>query len=137
MIKKLNTETSPLTNKQRHLAKVLVDQKMEKSSFETIPEYEYSQLKKGITCKYCSKFMQLYSRSKLKCKGCDSKQSTDSSVIRNIKEFSLLFPHKKITVNNIYLWCDMIISKKVIRRILQQNLKLVNKTRYSYYVPIK
>src|SRR5699024_4031090 len=95
--------------------------------------YEYNQLKKGIVCENCDGFMRMASTRSLLCSKCGTLELAESVVIRSVSEFNLLFPDDKITVGLIHEWCDGVVSKVIITRILLKQLVLVNKVTYSYY----
>ena len=135
-LRKINANTSRLTNTDRQLANYLETMQLEKSQYEKLPDYDYHQLKKGIVCKNCSRFLSRLSRGTVKCHTCKLEEAADDAVIRNIREFKLLFPHERITTSIIFDWCQ-IISKKAIRRILQENFKMVGTNRYAHYIEIE
>lgn len=133
-IQKLNATPSALMKKHERLANHLVSSHLTTSAYEKLPEYDYHQLKKGITCKHCLKFLSSYSQMNLYCTICDRFETNESAVLRNVQVFNLLFPNEKITTKIIYDWCGKLISQKIIRRILQKNLHFKYNGRYSYYV---
>jgi len=132
-LRKLNSQSSSLSGKHTKLAKFLIDNHINESPYNKLPNYDFHQLKKGIVCNHCGAFMKKYNRLNLKCMGCNSFERNDASVLRSVKEFHLLFPDKKITLDNIYKWCH-ILPKKMIGGILRKHFKLIDKARYSYYV---
>lgn len=130
-LKKLNMKPVKLHKKYHQLAKQLVDHNQEESPYERLPEYSYEKLKKGIICpNNCNTF---FSNEQLICKKCGCKEEVDAAVLRSVKEFSLLFPDRKITTEGIRDWCEIIKSKKTIRRILRKYLILHKHSRSSYY----
>lgn len=134
LIKKINSEPSSLSNIHNHLARQLINKNIDQSIYERLPKYEFNQLRKGIFCNKCARLLPTYRYHKLKCENCGNEEITEDSIMRNIREFNILFPTKRITTSKIYEWCDVIPSKKTIRRILLKNLKLVHKRRHSYYL---
>ena len=52
-----------------------------------------------------------------------------------LKQIQFLFPERKITTNTVQEWCQVIKSKKTIRRILAKNFKVMFQGKLSYYVP--
>lgn len=133
-INKLNNMTSKITKKHENIANQLVKQLLPISSHERLPKYNYDQLKKGIVCNSCQKFLKVLSRTNLWCDQCNKEENVDSAVMRSVAEFYLLFPNKRITTATIHEWCKIISSKKAIRRILKENLEYVNNGKYSYYI---
>ncbi len=133
-MKKLNMVTSKLNEKHIKLAEHLVSEHKNESIYTKLPEYDYQQLNKGITCTSCNSFLSPFSYKELVCDECGCKDNLESAVMRSVEEFSLLFPEKKITTSTTHEWCKVIDSKKAIRRILMRNLILFNHRRFSYFV---
>jgi Nuclease-related domain len=137
-LKKLNQRPIKLNKKYYQLAQQLVDHHQEESPYTRLPEYSYEKLKKGIICpNNCNTFL---SDERLICKKCGCKGEVDAAILRSVKEFSLLFPNKKITVDSIHDWCGGLKSKKAVRRVLSKYFVLVGKARASHYVcrnPVK
>jgi hypothetical protein len=131
--RKLNTTPSKLTKKHLILADKLVSCHLEKFPFLQLPEYEYTQLQKGITCESCRSFSVAVKGMKAVCGGCGHKEEVDEAVLRSVKEFKLLFPGQKITTNKIQEWCKIIDSKKTIKRILSKNFTPEGVRQWTYY----
>ena len=132
-LQKLDSNTSKLQEQHKNLAKLLSSSHTIDNHFENCPPYQYHQLRKGITCSVCHSFnLSITGRSCI-CICCGNKESVDSAVMRNLKEFKLLLPDKKITTSGIYEWCEIIDSRKRILRILKENFNLVNKNRNSFF----
>lgn len=123
LMKNLDMKARKLKDCHFELAKKLVSLHLTKSPFTRTPDYSYEQLAKGVSSSDgCRRsFMSVYNNEKLICLECGRIESVESAVLRNIEEFRLLFPDRKLTTNAIYDWCK-IISKKTIRRILMKNL---------------
>lgn len=131
-LKKVNTRPVKLNKKHYRLAQQLVDHHQEESPYTRLPEYSYEKLKKGITCpKHCKTF---FLDESLICKECGCIEETEEAILRCVKEFTLLFPDRKITTTDIYDWCGGIKSKKAIRRILSKHFKLVGHRTSAHYV---
>ncbi|MFJ5759555.1 nuclease-related domain-containing protein [Neobacillus sp. NPDC093182] len=130
-LKKLNTRPVKLNKKHYQLAEKLNALHIEESPYKRLPLYNYEQLKKGIICPNDKTF---FTDETLICKQCGCVEDVEAAVLRSVKEFSLLFPDRKITTNNIYDWCGGVKSKKVIRRVLSKNFKLVGHRTSAHYV---
>nr|WP_245350000.1 nuclease-related domain-containing protein [Cytobacillus eiseniae] len=130
----LNMKPFNIHNQQLKLAEQLVALHLKDSPYKKLPTYSYSQLKKGIPCAVCDSFMSNLTLEMLVCKQCAYKEHVDISVMRNIMEFKLLFPNRKVTTNIIHEWCTIILSKKTIQRILSRELKQMGHGKYTYYV---
>jgi hypothetical protein len=130
-LKKLNTGPVKLNKSHHQLAQQLVDLNIEESPYKRIFKYTYEEQKKGILCRECK---TSYSDHTLTCKKCGYIDEVDAAILRSVGEFTLLFPERKITTNEIYEWCGGIKSKKVIRRVLSKNFKLVGHRTSAHYV---
>ncbi|EDL64268.1 nuclease-related domain-containing protein [Bacillus sp. SG-1] len=132
-IEKLNYTPSFLKKHHTELASKLISATVAENPYVRLPAYRYDELRKGIVCPGCGRFYEEYVRSTLTCSSCGGRESAHSAVLRNIKEFKLLFPDDRITVSGVHDWCNIIQEKKTIRKILDTQFKLVNKGRGSYY----
>lgn len=131
---KLNMQTSKTTDYHKKMAEKLISLHIKKSPFERVPEYHFSELKKGITFACCDSFVSGVVERKLVCDKCGFEEDLEAAVLRGVEEYVFLFPDRRITTVSIYEWCGVVLSKRSIRRILIRNLKLVSFSKYSYYV---
>ncbi|WP_017755179.1 nuclease-related domain-containing protein [Calidifontibacillus oryziterrae] len=130
----LTLQKSKIKDKQVKLAEKLLAHNLDTSPYIRKPEYTYDQLKKGIYCKECHSF-EVYTNSKMVvCKICGFREKIENSVLRNIEEYKVLFPDKKITTSSIQEWCKIIDSVTTVRRIISINHKPVGKFRNTYYI---
>lgn len=130
-LKKLNQSPKKLTKKYYQLAQQLVDHHQEESPYTRLPQYSYEKLKKGISCPTnCNTF---FSDERLICKKCGCIEEVDTAVLRSVREFTLLFPDRRITTDGIHDWCGKVKPKKTIRRILRKYLTLNRHSKSSYY----
>ncbi|WP_323741860.1 hypothetical protein [Salinibacillus xinjiangensis] len=132
-MKSLNGVTSKLTEKHKKLANQLLLAHNNTFPFKQIPAYEYDQLRKRISCSKCHLFSVSDEKTKCVCHDCGYEEPATSAVIRSVKEFKLLFPNEKITTKIIHDWCQVVQSKKRIRRILTSNFKIVGVHQWAYY----
>lgn len=132
-VQKLNRSFSPPSQEQQRLVTDLEKLNNTHSSFEQIPNYTFKKLKKGILCPTCFSFLDRHTLRTLICKNCGFNEIVKHAILRNIKEFNLLFPNKNITTNIICEWCGNIFPKSTIRKVLSKNLILVKTGRHSYY----
>lgn len=129
----------PLKLQNRHIqfANHLVSKHIKYEFPQRLPYYNYNNLKKGITCPSCYALIQENKAPKdrnVLCTTCGKSEGISSAISQSIEEFSLLFPERKITTNNIHDWCKIIRCKKTIRRTLAQNYSLLGHSSSSYYV---
>lgn|SRR5690625_729644 len=118
---------------QKELAEWLKAQQVERN-FANLPDYSFDSLNKGMFCSDCLRRMERYNRAYMICHVCKQKEAVELAVLRNIRQFTILFPKKRITTSKIYEWCGRTLSKKSILRILKENFLLIYHGRYSFFV---
>ena len=132
-IRKLNKVNSRITNNHKALADKLVSLHLTKSPFMQLPKYDYGELRKGVVCRGCGSRKMFIKWTNCICKNCEAIEGLEDVILRNIREFRLLFPNDKLTTHSIYNWCGEIASMKTISRILEINFKTVGARRWTYY----
>ncbi|WP_210367320.1 nuclease-related domain-containing protein [Bacillus sp. REN3] len=132
-MKKINNKHSRLNSNHKKLAEKLMSLNLPESPYIRLPSYEYDQLEKGIHCGTCQFPLRPHKGRTLICENCSTVESTESAVLRAVDEFRLLFPKKKITTSSIHEWCNFIVSRKIIQRILMNYLHLNREGKMSYY----
>lgn len=126
--------SSNLDHQHFELAKLILSKHIDKSPYSLLPNYDFHMLKKGITCASCHNFLTTKKERIFVCDVCGAPESIKSAILRNIEQFSVLFPREKITTNTIHAWCHVINSKKMIQRILTTEFKCVGHGKNAYYV---
>ncbi|WP_342488592.1 nuclease-related domain-containing protein [Cytobacillus sp. FSL W7-1323] len=96
------------------------------------PKYTYQELAKGLFCKKCRNKMERKA-NRVICPTCKSQCSLENALLDLIHDFSILFPALKVTNQVIFNWCNGIISKSTIRRVLLNNYSLKGSGRGIYY----
>jgi ribosomal protein S27AE len=132
-MKKLNSFKSKITARNTKLAEKLLSLHIPVSPMAREPLYEYGELRKGVFCLGCGEVMVDYKRPDLICTRCGTTEKRKAAILRNIKEYRLLFPNRKITTNEIFDWCGYSVPKRTIYNILQQNLKVCGSNNSTYY----
>lgn len=132
-MKKLNKLPCQLTKQDQALANKLVALHQTESPYTRIRPYKYEELKKGPTCKTCNSSSLSVCGKKLVCDDCGCEELVESAILRGVGELRLLFPDMKITTNIIFEWCGSAGSKKMIGRILKENLQKMGNKKYTYY----
>lgn len=115
-------QIEPPSKEQSQFAKLLIKYHIEESSLEDLPSYTFPELKKGIKCPFCLKFMDVKNLKSVICKQCNYTEKNEKAVLRAVKEYQVLFPDMAVTTNNIFNWCN-ILSKNIIRRILNKHFE--------------
>jgi hypothetical protein len=133
-LKKLNTRPIKLNSNHHKLAQQLASLHIVESPYLRLPPYTFEQIKKGILCPACRTYFLEACKGIFICGHCGCKESADAAVLRNVKEYRMLFPDCKITTNDIYEWCGRIVSKKTIRRNLLKHFKLIGHSVSSHYI---
>jgi ribosomal protein S27AE len=85
-------------------------------------------------CKFCSSFLVSLQNHLFVCGKCGGHETAEDAIVRNVKEFKLLFPERKITTTNIYEWCNVDLTKRTFSRVLKKNFQSFGKTSDSYYI---
>lgn len=133
LIQQIDTQKSTLNNQHARLSEKLLSAHLTKSPFSKVPEYDYNELRKGVFCESCGTVMEEYQGHIFTCKKCAMNEKTDKVVLRNVQEYKLLFPHKKISTNSIFEWCGGVFPKKTIKQILKKNFEIAGYGRWSYF----
>ncbi|RXI99858.1 NERD domain-containing protein [Anaerobacillus alkaliphilus] len=134
MLDKIKTNTLTPRERDYKLDSQLNSLHIVDSPYKRLPLYSYEQLKKGITCEKCSSFQVLYVNKLVVCTVCNHKEMAAKAVLRSVEEFRVLFPEKRISIDNIFNWCQIIDSKRTITTFLSANLHKVNHSRYTYFL---
>jgi len=130
---KLNRKSSTLTGRHKSLAEQLVSLHLPESPYEKYAKYSIDRLKKGVICAACHSFEVFCYDRHVQCQICGHCESLDSTVLSAVGEIQLLYPNEKITTNLVFEWCNGIISKQSIGRILKQNFCAHGIKKYTYY----
>jgi hypothetical protein len=134
-IRKINNQSSKLTNRPIKMAEKLLSMHIIESPYTRAPSYSYERIAKGLFCLRCYSLDNHYFKGKVSvCKNCGFEECVESAILRCIDEITLLFPDQKITLKVVQEWCK-IESEKTVRRILIKNFKLIQQGRSSFYVP--
>jgi hypothetical protein len=133
-MKKLIPTSSKLNSRHEKLAEELVSRHQIESPYARLRKYKYEELRKGVLCPSYDSFMESDDGKELVCKLCGAHEKVEAAVLRSVEELRLLFPDLKITTKTVQEWCQgSSISNKVIKRILDNNYKVVGSNRWIYY----
>jgi hypothetical protein len=113
--------------------KKLLAQHNPDSPFTKVPNFSYERLRKGILCRDCRSEMQRQGY-RFSCKACFYTEWIDSSMLRMLLEFHLLFPDNEIKTSIINNWCGEMISRSTIKRIFEHYLTPINRGRGTHYL---
>ena len=132
-LKDLNKTPSKLNDGHKKLAQKLISLNQTKNPFTVLPKYNFDQLQKGVYCKTCRSFLISVKNNDFVCGKCGEHEKIELAILRNVEEFKLLFPDRKITTQSIYEWCQVDLNKRTFCRILKKNYTAFGNTRDTYY----
>lgn len=130
----INKTPSKINEYNKKLAHKLISLHTTKSRFAIMPEYNREELRKGIMCNGCNSFSIDSKRTIIVCKNCGCIEDKTTAILRSLEEYQLLFPERKIVTHDVYEWCNGIVSKKSIQRILLKNFTRKGTARAIHYV---
>ncbi|MDR7075351.1 hypothetical protein J2Y03_000339 [Neobacillus niacini] len=133
-LEELNARTSILNDDHYKLAEDLVKEHKTISPYTRLPPYDYYQMKKGPCCMVCHSFTVSSDGTILACHSCGCVEYVEDAILRSVRELQLLFPDIKITTNLIFEWCQVIESRKQIRRILKKHFNKMGSRHSTYYI---
>ncbi|MGX7395132.1 nuclease-related domain-containing protein [Carnobacterium mobile] len=115
----LENQSIPLTAFHKKIAADFAAHQIEPTPFKNdIPNYSFSDLRKGICCEKCNSFHLELQRIKYHCCSCMYERSINSALLASIKEYQLLFPDNNLNTEMLFRWCNKAVTKKRIRRVL-------------------
>jgi hypothetical protein len=132
-LRELDKIPSKLNDGHKKLAQKLISLHQTKNPFAILPTYHYDQQQKGVYCKFCKSFKVSIKNNKLVCEKCGGYEKIELAILRNVNEFKLLFPDRKITTHNIYEWCNLDLTKRTFCRVLKKNYSIFGNTSNAYY----
>ncbi len=107
-MKKLDNMPSKITARHRKLADTLISAHIYDSPYSRLPHYEYSKMRKGVTCAKCNSFSITVGERTLVCDSCGCSEGLESAILRNVRELKLLFPDTKLTTILVHEWCHIV-----------------------------
>ncbi|WP_311202000.1 nuclease-related domain-containing protein [Aquibacillus koreensis] len=128
-----NSTPSKLNADHKKLAQTLLASHIPKNPFAQLPAYSYEGLQKGIYCDGCGSFHISKLRYDFLCNSCGRKEKIEEAILRNVREFKLLFPDRRITTQAIYEWCKVDVHKRTISRLLKNNYTMHGVNTGTYY----
>lgn len=131
-LKKINHKTGNIGKSHYNIANTILNLRDNRSLYDRLPNYNYSQVRKGLLCKDCRIPLKKENR-KLCCGYCKEVGRIEAVIMENVDEFHTLFPNERITIKNMYNWCGKIVSRTTIKRVLTKNMQLNGRSKYSYY----
>lgn len=132
--KNLREQKSVKTTKQAKIANLLLS--AHKTSYPNpfLPTYRYEDLTKGMVCAKCGEILvPLKRKRRINCSACGEVERLEDAIVRSAKEFSQLFPERRVTASEIFAWCGETICKKTITRTLARNCKVNGRMKSTHY----
>ncbi|MFC0561206.1 nuclease-related domain-containing protein [Halalkalibacter alkalisediminis] len=133
-IQNLKPKSSRLKETHFKLAEQLQSSPLIETPYNRLPDYDFNELKKGVSCVHCRSLDTSHTKMFLICKACGSSESYLTAILRTIEEFRVLFPNRKITTNEIYDWCNTTKTIKTIRNVLLENYEKIGQGRSAHYI---
>ncbi len=130
----MKKERSYVNDHMTKIAKHLLKLHLDKNPNTRLPQYNYDELRKGVSCKSCNAMYERFSKSFFLCSSCGVQEEYEPAISRSVYDYELLFPDKKITMNTMHDWCGQVVSKKTIQKYLTKEYHLVSSGRSSYYI---
>src|SRR5690606_30521349 len=85
LLRRLNSNSAKLTNRNKAFAEKLVSLHQEDSPYQKLPSYEYNNLKKGVMCRYCHSFSIILEPYNFTCTSCGGKETINHAIMRNTR----------------------------------------------------
>lgn len=133
-VQKLKNNPCHIQGRHHKIAKLLTSIAEQTALHQPELNFNYEQLRKGVTCGACHGMMHEHNLKLLSCPDCGESEPVAQAMIRNINDFQILFPHKKITVGKIVDWTGSLFSRYKIRKKLSGHSELIRKGKKSYYI---
>lgn len=131
---KISRSNKPLNNLHQQLAEKLIEMHLTKSPYNNLLEYKYEDLKKGVICANCDKFVDKVIGQTCICDECNNKESTVAAIIRHAEEYRRLFPNRKLTTTALQQWCGGQFTAYQIRYTLKKHYQKINSGRWTVFV---
>ncbi|SFM46959.1 Nuclease-related domain-containing protein [Gracilibacillus orientalis] len=115
------------------IAKKLKQVALPQSPFQQLPDFSFTELKKGLRCQSCRQLETKIDGKMCVCDHCGEKEQSQSAILRNMEELQFLFPQLKLTTAVAQTWMG-IESKKRILYVLNKYFYKKGKKKGSYYI---
>lgn len=135
-LQELGNDASAPTKAGQELAERLSRLHIEEYRPNNLPDYLYSDLKKGILCPECFSFAQTHTRKNRICTNCGQTESVQGAIHRSAEEFRILFPGQQLTVEKVHEWCGGCYEKQRMRRTLKRYYQMHYHRNGTYYTKI-
>lgn len=123
LINQLNNQAGALTSHHKKVADRLMGLHKSSSVYQRLPRFGYGELRKGMPCLKCHSFSGAVGQVNYICKACNYSETVETTVLRSIEEFRILFPERKVTTKNIYEWCSVVRERRIRNVLLKHFLK--------------
>lgn len=133
-IQKLQNIPCRIQKHHRHLASLLKSGHQTSSPHESIPNYDYLSLRKGVTCDKCSGFLVVQDYKSMRCMKCEFVGQLEEAIMKSVWDYCTLFPEENPKLKTIADWIDNCISYYRLRKILAKHGQLVAQGAKSYYI---
>lgn len=102
-----------------HLGERLASCHVADNPYRKLPRYSSENVAVGVMCPICRVGMGVENQKMLACPQCGFRELKKCSLKRSVSELNALFPREKQRANQIYRWCDGLVSKRGIHRYIE------------------
>lgn len=106
-----------------HLGQQLAESHVTDNPYRQLAEYCVADVTSGILCKKCRFKMIVCNARMLSCANCGAREFKKVGLHGAIRELDVLFPPQTQRVNQIYNWCNGMVSRSLIHKYLQETKK--------------
>lgn len=120
-------------NKAQYIVRLISERIVENPYYEG--KVDDGRLRKGLYCGNCGSFELLKSRFHLMCRGCGSKESNETHLLRAMSDYQTLFYGKDMTRNSLVEFIGEKMHSKTVSRALLKHCysnKNGNTTTYKF-----
>ena len=133
-VKGLNRFEGWVSDTHRELAALLVSRDCPaKVDFEILPEFSFSDLKKGIACWDCGSLSTEVTGRRVRCLDCHTVEWAGDTIVRMAEELARLFPKTKITSRLVGEYCGGMFTIRRIHKNLAAKFRMEGNTKGTFY----
>lgn len=132
--REVNNQSKTLKKVHYYLSDKLIQIQREEAPYQKqLPEYNYSEFRKGLSCIKCSCLATVHTQRTVHCLEYGHRNDLSDTIVKNIDQFVFLFPDKRLTSSMLSDWMGHTINKKRLARILNKEYARVGCSKGTYY----
>ncbi|MCA0971305.1 NERD domain-containing protein [Halobacillus litoralis] len=129
----ISQPTTPLRSRDLKLADKLLSLHTSTPPLKGIPMYDFESLKKGVFCPACHSFSLYVEGHSCMCEVCGEIEPLKDMIVRMTVEVKTLFPKTKLTTERMDQWCNGMVSRKRIQKVLNEHFTKKGIKKGAYY----